>query len=196
MKRILLALFLLATACGSDDETAAQTDEKSNNTPVSQDTVPAAKPDAKPNDAASIVAALKAKGLPIAAVKVYTENDDPNSLLGRPGQYTSKANFHDRRLDPPVELGQCEPIPPGAPPDAEPVCHDKPKDPGVEHGGSVETFASSDDAKRRADYVKRISQSFGPLVEYDFLQGKVLLRLSKDLTPTQAKQYEQTLAGI
>jgi len=47
-----------------------------------------------------VFAALKSAGLPIGAVRSYTASTDPNELLGRPGQYTGKANFRDRRLPP------------------------------------------------------------------------------------------------
>lgn len=43
-------------------------------------------------------------------------------------------------------------------------------------------------------------QSFGKqtpiLAEYDYVAGGVLVRVSKQLTPTQAKEYETALAAI
>ena len=57
-------------------------------------------------------------------------------------------------------------------------------------GGSVETFESEDDAKRRYEYVSAIAKS--PLfAEYDYLEGTVFLRISSELTPTQAKACER-----
>ena len=35
---------------------------------------------------------------PIYEIITYTEKTDPNNLLGRPNQYTSKANFSDIRI--------------------------------------------------------------------------------------------------
>jgi len=113
-----------------------------------------------------VITALRHASLPIGRVQSYTASSDPNKLLGRPSQYTGKANFKDRRL--------------------------KAAGFDVDNGGSVETFANRDDAKRRFDYVRAIAKS--PLfAEYDYLEGTVLLRISSDLTPTQAKAYEQAL---
>jgi hypothetical protein len=92
-------------------------------------------------------------------------SSDPNKLLGRPGQYTGKANFHDRRLH-------------GAAFD-------------VDNGGSVETFRSKGDASNRYKYVHAIATSSGLFAEYDYLEGTVLLRVSHELTPRQAKAYER-----
>jgi hypothetical protein len=72
---------------------------------------------------------LRARGLPIKSYVDYTVETDENHLLGRPGQYVSKANFRDGRLD----------LPPSA--------FD------VEGGGSIETFNNESDARRRYEYV-------------------------------------------
>jgi len=113
-----------------------------------------------------VFAALKSAGLPIGAVRSYTASTDPNELLGRPGQYTGKANFRDRRLPPT-------------------------KDFDTSSGGSVETFANQDDAKHRYDYVSAIAKGSALFAEYDYLERNALLRLSSKLTPAQAKVYEK-----
>ncbi|MEG1545412.1 MAG: hypothetical protein RR382_12980, partial [Tannerellaceae bacterium] len=46
-------------------------------------------------DAAQIIEQLKTDGLPISDTQSYNEDNDPNGLLGRPGKYTSKADFID-----------------------------------------------------------------------------------------------------
>jgi hypothetical protein len=124
-----------------------------------------------PTDSAGVLDGLKARDLPIGEVKVYTAEDDLNQLLGRPRQYTAKASFHDTRL---------------------------PADPefAIEAGGSVEFFASGADAKRRADYLKVVTQSFSFAVEYAFLKGNALLRVSRALTPDQAAAYESALTAL
>jgi hypothetical protein len=80
---------------------------------------------------------------------------------GRPGQTTGKVNFRDKRIKDDVYA-------PGF---------------SVYAGGSVEVFASEADAQRRANYVER----FG---ERDYVEGKVLLRLTHWLEPHEAKEYE------
>lgn len=53
---------------------------------------------APPPSAADTVQQLKAQGVPISKVETYTEENDPNKLQGRPGQYVGKANFRDSRV--------------------------------------------------------------------------------------------------
>lgn len=120
--------------------------------------------------AQQVIFKLKTAGMPIGKFKVYNERNDGNHLLGRPGQYTSKVNFRDKRVPASGDFD-------------------------VTGGGAVEVFASKADAKRRYDYVSAIAKS--PLFsEYDYLEGKVLLRLSHILTPTQAKRYEASLRRL
>jgi hypothetical protein len=121
-----------------------------------------------PADANAVVDKLSAAGLPIGERMSYTASTDTNQLLGRPGQYVSKTSFRDTRS-----------------PDQSAAV-------SLDEGGSVETFASTDDARRRFDYVDGISQS--PLfAEYHWLRGTTLLRVSHRLTPDQAKEYEAAL---
>jgi len=117
-----------------------------------------------------VIDMLERAGLPIGAVKNYTASSDPNELLGRPGQYTGKANFQDKRLTPSQDFD-------------------------ISGGGSVETFANEDEAAARYEYVGAIAEGSALFAEYDFLEGTVVLRLSKELTPAQVKAYEKALRG-
>lgn len=47
--------------------------------------------------AADVTDAFAAAGLPVHRVVVLNAATDPNQLLGRPGQYTSKVTFSDAR---------------------------------------------------------------------------------------------------
>lgn len=124
-------------------------------------------------DAAGIAARLKAAGLPIGTVTVYTAATDPNHLLGRPGGYTSKVAFVDTRTS---------------------ATGAKDSTPGsIDLGGSVEVFADSADAKARFDYGQKVEKAMPMLTEYDYLSGPVLLRVSKVLTPDQAAAYKKAL---
>ncbi|HBI05357.1 MAG TPA: hypothetical protein DDY49_15185 [Paenibacillaceae bacterium] len=127
----------------------------------------------KPTDANSIINALKSAGIPVGNVNVYTEADDPNNLLGRPGQYTSKVNFVDTRVN-----------------------EDSTQDIEVSNGGSVEVFVNENDAKSRYEYISNIAKSAPIFNEYDFRYGNVVLRISKKLTPTQEKEYEEALTNV
>lgn len=100
---------------------------------------------------------------------VYTAETDPNKLLGRPSGYASKADFTDERAKP--EL-----------------------DDEVQKGGSVEVFDDPADAKDRGKYIAdtlKKMKIFG--TEYHFTKGGILLRVSGELTPDQAAEYEDAL---
>jgi hypothetical protein len=124
-------------------------------------------------DAAKVIAWLKAQGVPVTVTKVYDENSDPNSLLGRPGGYTSKAAFQDSRV--PADRYGSE--------------SDDP-----DRGGSIEVFDTEARAVTRAADVQSKLIAFGLGTEYDYVVGGVLVRVTGTVTPTQAKSYEQALA--
>jgi hypothetical protein len=125
-----------------------------------------------PPNVRTIALKLKGQGLPVRTVRVYTEETDPNKLLGRPGQYVGKAHFRDPRAD-----------------------SDDLKGLDVSEGGSIEVFTSADEAEKRAAYVEGIGKSgVGPFAEYDYRRGRVLLRIAGNLTPKQAREYERALA--
>jgi hypothetical protein len=119
--------------------------------------------------AADVVQQLKAAGLPIGKVTTYSPATDPSFQLGRPGQYTSKANFRDTRVE-----NRTDPA-------------------DVSAGGSVEVYASRDDASKRADFLRSVTGGGATSGEYDYLRGRVFLQVSKKLTPAQAKTYDRAL---
>ncbi|MCC5580869.1 hypothetical protein IMZ11_35175 [Microtetraspora sp. AC03309] len=124
-------------------------------------------------DAADIVSELAARGLPAALTVTYTEENDPNKLLGRPNGYTSKAAFtHERAA--------------GA--------GGKPGD--INLGGGVEVFQDADAAQTRANYIQTLAKASPMLGEYTYQVGNVVLRISKDLPPTDAQAYETALSKI
>jgi hypothetical protein len=118
-------------------------------------------------DAAAIVQRFVDAGLPVDRVIVYDEETDPNSLLGRPKSYTGKVSFADTRIS------QYD--------DAE-----------TPEGGTVEVFANNVDAKSRYDYISSFDGSV--LGTYQYLRDNVLVRISYDLTPAQAEEYDRALA--
>src|SRR5690349_3873282 len=119
-------------------------------------------PAPKPKDAATI-----AKALSLGKVHVWTEETDPNKLLGRPGSYTSAATVIDPRAS----------------------CDD-PKEPSTACGARIEVFAAAAQAKKRSAYIQGILEGGGALgTEYHTLSGGVLLRVTGELTPKQAAVY-------
>lgn len=130
----------------------------------------------KPADAASVFATISA-AVPSAKLGgTVTADSDPNHLLGRPHQYTSKVTFTDGRI-----------------PAADTDGH-KPGD--LELGGSVETFATAADAKARHDYIQAATSGIPALTEYGYLHGTTLIRVSRLLTPEQAADYEKAVAKL
>lgn len=128
-----------------------------------------------PQSASEVLQELKDKEMPIGESIAYTAKNDPNDLLGRPNQYTSKVNFTDTRLKP------------------NPIADDKFD---VQNGGSIEVFENKNAAIRRKKYVASIGKGFSPISEYTYREGTVLLRLSHRLLPKQAAEYENALKDI
>lgn len=119
--------------------------------------------------AEEIANALKDAGMPIGNIVVYNEKTDPNSLLGRPNEYTSKANFADSTVE------QTDP--------QNPV------------GGSIEVFGNSKDAQARYDYVCDVTSQM-PLSQYIYLHGNVLLRIDSQVLPEDAARYQSAFNQI
>jgi hypothetical protein len=133
-----------------------------------------------PASAAVLAADLRAEGLPVRHLIVYTAATDPNAELGRQGGYTSKVAWVDRRAVRAYQAGFKQDqlgFSPGNPGDRG----------SVDNGGGIEVFPTAAQARQRADYIR----GFGaPLADgYDYADGGALLRLSQYLTPAQAQAY-------
>jgi hypothetical protein len=121
----------------------------------------------------ALVDKLKAGGLPVGQVIVFTAETDSNHILGRPHQYTGKATWQDTRVTNGLPW------------------------PDISDGGSVETFATVDDLQTRATYLAGVTKN--PMFaeyEYTSVSGLVILRVSGELTPDQAKQYMQAVQAL
>ncbi|CAN5462894.1 hypothetical protein BH10ACT3_BH10ACT3_05450 [soil metagenome] len=113
---------------------------------------------------------LRAAGLPIGEVQVFDASNDPNSQLGRPGQYTSKASFADTRIGTEVD--------------------------GVEGGGDVEAFDDLAALSTRADYLRGFADKPPIGGWYQYTAGNVILRVPFELTPDQAGAYDVALQSL
>jgi hypothetical protein len=151
-------------AVASDPSATAETGFDAAPPPSAGSTGPAAR---------ALTAAMSELVPTMSNAVAFTAADDPDQLLGRPGQYASKANFADARI------GDA----PGVPA-------------RVDDGGSVETFASGEDAKERRRHVKATIRSGSGSTEYLCVYGTTLLRLSSDLTPSQARGYDAATRKI
>lgn len=120
-------------------------------------------------NAEQVVDALIDSDIDLLDWTIFDADTDPNKLLGRPGQYISKATFWDARIGDP-ERG----------PDA----------------GTIETFRTDRDLLDRMRYVTEIGRQMPMLVQYQFRRGLILLRLNNGFTPEAAKEYERVLLAV
>lgn len=130
-------------------------------------------PVAVPTDATTVLAKLTAAGLPISNTAVQDENTDPNNLIGRPNEYTSRASFD---------------VPGG--------------DTGgdrysVDRGGVIEVFRATADASTRVAYIQGLLKK-SPILgtEYDYQAGPVLVRIAGKVKPSVAAKFQQALATL
>lgn len=170
---VLLAMLLLVTAAlatGCQQKVSMQPEEsKVIEAEPAAEAEPESEQPKEPLTSDEIVAAFKEAGLPIGKVIVYDANNDPNTLLGRPGQYIAKFNFADTRLEQPE---------------------------GDVLGGSIESFENETDLKNRVDYVKSITESTPMFAEYQYTNGLMFLRIDKAITPDQAAEYDEAFQAL
>jgi hypothetical protein len=121
--------------------------------------------------AMSAANALKGDVPTVTKVVKITEDNDPNGDLGRPGKYEQAASIYDSRA-------KCD------------------SDLDVTCGAKIEVWANEDDAKARADFIQdalKGAQILGS--EYDYIKGRMLLRVSGNLKPSEAKEYKTAFLG-
>lgn len=138
----------------------------------------------EPLTSEQIVEQLKTDyGLPIVQEITYNEETDTNGLLGRPGEYTSKTNWNDERDTENVNYQNDETM----------------TDDGLDFlECTVEVFENSSDANDRKEYIESTWEVGGLLSQrqYIYIADNALLRITYNLTPEQAKEYETAFNEI
>src|SRR5690242_6438644 len=157
---------LLAVACGGGSSGHQAAPGPGHATPAPSTAAPA-----RPASAAALAARLKAAGLPVRRLIVYTAVTDPNHLLGRQGGYTSKVAWADPRA-------------------ARQDAGDTRGSIGL--GGGIEAFPTAAGARARYQSLRGFQPPFGD--GNDYLSGTAVLRLSQYLTPTEARAYDAAFA--
>jgi len=143
---VLSLLFVLAfAACGGDNK-QAETPEASPTElsgvipPPSPESTTQAPPEPVVQEALTaeqVINYFALKDMPIGNVVIYTEETDPNNMLGRPGGYASKVNFEDERT-----LNEYTDTSSNA----------------YKPNNTLEVFITEEDAKARYDYVETVTK--------------------------------------
>lgn len=123
---------------------------------------------------------LKAKNSNVTEVLAWTEDTDINGKLGRPNEYTSKADFSDSRVEE-FFSSQAEKLEFGL------------------SGGTIEVFETEADCDARYSYLKQfLDPSLGAfgLEQYMYKYKKAIFRVSYDIKPSEASTYKQQMDEI
>jgi len=123
---------------------------------------------------------LKAKNSNVTEILAWTEDTDVNGKLGRPNEYTSKADFSDSRVQE-YYTSQAEKLEYGL------------------SGGTIEVFDTEADCDARYSYLKQfLDPSLGAfgLNQYMYRYKKAIFRVSYDIKPSEASTYKQQMDEI
>ncbi|RIJ52221.1 hypothetical protein DZG00_05730 [Clavibacter lycopersici] len=120
--------------------------------------------------ASAIASAIKA-GVPTSGdIVQITEDNDPNNVIGRPTGYADAATLYDSRVS-------CDEL-------------------GAECGASIEIWGDPAAAQARMDYIQEILGSTTVLgTEYDYVRGNAIIRVTGELKPSEAAEYEAAIDG-
>lgn len=169
----VVAVMLAASGCGGDGGNSADstttTASRSTATVPTTTTTEATTTTVAPPTASSLVQALGAAGLPIGTSVIYAAETDPNSNLGRPGQYTGKVAWIDTRVDCP--LGE----------------------PDFTCGGTAEEFANAGDRDQRYEYLGGFADQPPIGGFYMWRLPNMVVRVGYALTPAEAAEYGAAL---
>lgn len=168
-----LTLAMLVTAgCGggdaADDRPAGQPSTSTHE--GTQSPTPIASSTSATQSARRYAAMTKAAVPTVTKAVQITEDNDPNSEIGRPNGYTDAAVLYDLTVS-------CTEL-------------------GVDCGATIEIWPTSKEARARAVYIQGILKDAPVLgAEYDYLNGPVLLRVAGDIKPSKAKAYGLAFGG-
>lgn len=165
--KVALAMPLaLCVACGAPEQRQSDSSGASAaGTTVAKSVQP------PPATALSVAESIKATIPEVAELIEITEDNDPNSLIGRPNGYVAASVLVDSRL---------------------PRCTDL----GADCGVMIEQWPDQATAQNRKDYIQSVLKPMPMLgQEWNTVEGDLLLRVSGELKPSEAKAYETAFAG-
>ncbi len=123
------------------------------------------------SSAADVASQIKSEVSDATETVEITEDNDPNDMIGRPNGYEAATALKDGRVD---------------------DCGD---DLGVDCGATVEEWDDAEAAQDRSDYIQGLPED-SPLLgsEYHYVVENVLVRVTGDLTPSEAEEYEAAVS--
>jgi hypothetical protein len=131
---------------------------------------PTPTPEPVDTSASAIASAIKAAVASSGDIVQITEDNDPNNVIGRPTGYVDAATLYDSRVS-------CDEL-------------------GAECGASVEIWGDPAAAQARMDYIQGILGSTTVLgTEYDYVRGNAIIRVTGELKPSEAAEYEAAIDG-
>lgn len=143
-----------------------------------------------PTSAKEVVRRMKELGIPITDEINYTAENDVNEKLGRPGEYTEKTNWNDDdsiksklKKDKERYKGMSSNI-------TASVLKQMEKTYRKSLDNTIEKFDNTEDLNKRYEYIKSLSDSTSIVNQYLYKQDNYLMRVSYDVSPTNAKKYE------
>lgn len=172
--RRLIALTLLSpllVACGGSDPGSPQSQLPASTSPTPTPTVAASTPPVAtgPVDDPEEMADLLEAAIPEITDRVtLTEDNDENDLIGRPGQYDAAVFLADRRLG----------------------CSGDYDGLSIDCGAKVERWPDAEAAQARIDDIQQKLRTYGLGAEWDYVVGRLVVRVAGDLKPSEAKAYE------
>ncbi|WP_445337228.1 hypothetical protein [Clavibacter sp. CFBP 8614] len=139
--------------------------------PASEGPAPTPTPTPSPTPdltAFGIASAIKEGVASSGDIVQITEDNDPNNVIGRPTGYVDAATLYDSRVS-------CDEL-------------------GAECGASIEIWSDGAAAQARMDYIQGILASTTALgTEYDYVRGNAIVRVTGELKPSQATEYESAI---
>ncbi len=99
---------------------------------------------------------------------IYDEETCPNDLLGKPGQYIGKADWEDIRVE---QYGD------------------------FLTGGTIEIFEDDATLVKRKEYLEPFLEE-AVFLQYMFIHKNVIIRVDKELTPSQVDEYKDAIESL
>lgn len=124
-------------------------------------------------------------GLPIGRVDTYTDENDPEHLLNRPGHYIGKCAWEDTRYQATTPEGKA----------AEDVMY---KELGVSGlaGGFIEVFETKEALQAREGLLRAAYENNPAIHQYIYVHKNIIIRVNQQVTPKHAEEYQKALTSL